>query len=206
MTKVLVINSSATGEASVSRALVRRLVSGLQAQDQAISVVERDLGGEPIPHIDAQTVAGFFGAPGEPAQARLRADALVAELQAADVLVIGAPMYNFGIASTLKAWFDHVVRAGITFRYTETGPQGLLKDKRAFVVSSRGGVYSQGPAVGFDAQEPFLRNLLGFIGITDVTFIRAEGLAMGPDAKAQAVAAAEHDVDRLIESGLAQAA
>ncbi|MEI2735652.1 MAG: NAD(P)H-dependent oxidoreductase [Rhodoblastus sp.] len=130
--------------------------------------------------------------------ARELSDALVAELQAADTIVIGAPMYNFGIASTLKAWFDYVLRAGVTFRYTEAGPEGLLKGKRAIVVASRGGLYSEGPAKSFDSQEPHLRTLLGFIGITDVEFVRVERLAFGPEAREQSIADAEQRIADII--------
>ena len=108
-------------------------------------------------------------------------------------------MYNFGIPSTLKAWFDHVLRAGVTFRYTEAGPEGLLKGKRAIVIESRGGFYSEGPAQAMDSQEPHLRTLLGFIGITDVTFVRAEKLAFGPEAREQAIAAARAELERLAD-------
>jgi FMN-dependent NADH-azoreductase len=199
MSNLLVINSSAGGEASVSRALVARVVAGLKAQTPELSVVERNIGAEPVPHLDGQALAAFFGQAATPAQAEAlaRSEQLVAELKTADVVVIGAPMYNFGIPSTLKAWFDHVLRAGLTFRYSEAGPEGLLKGKRAIVVLSRGGVYSEGPAQSFDTQEPHLRNMLGFIGITDVTFVRAEGLALGPEPRAQAIAGAESHVARL---------
>jgi FMN-dependent NADH-azoreductase len=104
--------------------------------------------------------------------------------------VIGAPMYNFSVPTTLRAWFDHVLRAGETFRYTEQGPQGLLPGKRVIVVESRGGLYSEGAGAASDFQEPYLRHLLGFMGLTDVTFVRAEKLGFGPEARAAAIAAA----------------
>jgi FMN-dependent NADH-azoreductase len=196
---LLVVNSSAAGEASVSRALTARVVAGLKAANPDLAVVERDVAADPVPHVDGEALAGFFGQPSSPAQAaaRTRSDELIAELQNADVVVIGAPMYNFAIPSTLKAWFDHVLRAGVTFRYTETGPEGLLKGKRAIVVLARGGVYSEGPAQVMDAQEPHLRGLLGFVGITDVTFVRAEGLALGPEPRQKAIAAAESRIAEL---------
>jgi FMN-dependent NADH-azoreductase len=133
-------------------------------------------------------------------------DELIAELKAADTVVIGSPMYNFGIASTLKAWFDYVLRAGITFRYTENGPVGLIEGKRAIVVVSRGGLYSEGPAQAFDSQEPHLRTLLGFMGISDVTFVRAEKLAFGPEAREQAIAAARSRLGEVIERDFRSAA
>ena len=108
-------------------------------------------------------------------------------------------MYNFGIPSTLKAWFDYVLRAGQTFRYTEAGPEGLVTGKRAIVVESRGGLYSQGPAQAMDSQEPHLRTLLGFIGITDVAFVRAEKLGFGPEARDEAVGAAQAELARLAQ-------
>ena len=135
------------------------------------------------------------GLRGEPAteverQTRAVSDELIAELRAADLILIGAPMYNFGITSTLKTWFDHVLRAGETFRYTAEGPEGLLTGKRAIVIATRGGLYSDGPAAAMDSQEPHLRTMLGFIGISDVSFVRVERLAMGPEAGAAAVEAA----------------
>jgi len=204
MSKVLVVTSSASGAASVSNQLVHEAVETLRRQDPGLRVVERDLGASPVPHLSADAVSAIRGEPQTPAQAAARklSDELVDELQEADTLVIGAPMYNFGIASTLKAWFDHVLRAGVTFRYTEAGPQGLLDGKRAIVVLTRGGLYSEGPAQGMDAQEPHLRTLLGFIGITDVTFVRAEKLAFGPEAHAEAVDGAQ----RRLTEALHQAA
>ena len=145
-----------------------------------------------MPHLTAETVAAIKGAPESEAElaARALSDALVAELAAADLLVIASPMYNFGMSSTLKAWFDHVLRAGITFRYAENGPEGLMKGKKAVVIESRGGFYSEGPAAAMDGQEPHIRTLLGFIGITDVTFVRAEKLGFGPEAAEAAIAEA----------------
>jgi FMN-dependent NADH-azoreductase len=206
MSNLLVINSSAAGEASVSRALVAKVVAGLVAQSQS-TVVERDLAAQPVPHLGADTLAGF-GTPSTAAQieARRLSDELVAELFAADTVVIGAPMYNFGITSTLKAWFDHVLRAGVTFRYTETGPEGLLAGRKAIVVLSRGGVYGEGAAQAMDSQEPHLRTLLGFVGITDVTFVRAEGLAMGHDPRAESIARAHAAVAELVGQDFARAA
>ena len=112
--------------------------------------------------------------------------------------VIASPMFNFGLATTLKAWFDYVVRAGVTFRYAETGPEGLLKGKKAYVVVARGGIYSHGPMKAFDFQEPYLRQILGFIGITDVTFVPVEGLAYGPEAAEKSVNAALDSIPQLL--------
>jgi FMN-dependent NADH-azoreductase len=202
MSSALVLTSSALGEASVSNQLVRDALSALRARDPQLQVATRDLGSNPIPHLtlDSATAVGG-GEPANEAQATARAlsDELIAELKAADAVLIGAPMYNFGIASTLKAWFDYVLRAGITFRYTENGPVGLLKGKRAIVIESRGGLYSEGPAQVMDSQEPHLRTMLGLMGITDVTFVRAEKLAFGPEARAQAIGAARAQLGELIE-------
>ncbi|QAY75421.1 FMN-dependent NADH-azoreductase [Sphingosinicella sp. BN140058] len=200
MTKVLVLDSAATGEASVSRKLTRELVESLGAREGALTIVHRDIGADPVPHLTAETVTAIRGGPAESdaAQAALAlSDQLVAELREADLIVIGAPMYNFGIPSTLKAWFDHVLRARITFQYSEAGPEGLLKGKRAIVVESRAGFYSEGPAAAMDSQEPHLRNLLGFMGITDVTFVRAEKLAFGPEAAEAALADATEQLRAL---------
>jgi FMN-dependent NADH-azoreductase len=206
---VLVLTSSALGEASASNALVREAVAELRAEDPRVEVVTRDVGGQPIPHLTLDSAAAIRG--GEPANAeqaaaRALSDELVAELQAADVIVVGAPMYNFGMPSTLKAWFDYVLRAGVTFRYTEAGPEGLLAGKRAIVVETRGGLYSEGPAQAMDSQEPHLRTLLGFMGITDVTFVRAETLAFGPEAVEKAVGAARGQLQEIARGGLLQAA
>ena len=203
MTRVLVLDSAATGAASVSRKLTGELVAGLLARDPGARIVHRHIGEQPIPHLTAETVSAIRG--GEPETEAGRAalalsDQLIDELREADLIVIGAPMYNFGIPSTLKAWFDHVLRARVTFRYTEAGPEGLLTGKRAIVVESRAGVYSEGPAAAMDSQEPHLRNLLGFMGITDVTFVRAERLAFGPDAAEAALSQAS---DQLRELALA---
>ncbi|WP_336810802.1 FMN-dependent NADH-azoreductase [Bosea sp. MMO-172] len=190
MATVLVLNSSASGADSVSRQLVQATVARLRAQNPGVHVVERDLDANPIPHLNAETTAAVrAGINGTKAQqdALALSNALVEELKAADTIVIGAPMYNFGIPSTLKSWFDYVLRAGITFSYSEAGPEGLLKNKRAIVVESRGGLYSSGPAQSLDSQEPHLRTMLGFSGITDVTFIRAEKLGYGPEAREEAI-------------------
>lgn len=200
MSHLLVINSSAAGAASVSKQLIDETVARLRAADPALVVVERDLGAEPVPHLTPDSTAAIRGAePANDAQraAKVLSDSLVAELKAADTLIIGAPMYNFGIPSTLKSWFDHVLRAGVTFKYGEKGPVGLLEGKRAIVVESRGGIYSSGPTQALDSQEPHLRTMLGFIGISDVTFVRAEKLGYGPEAREQAINDAKAELARV---------
>ena len=209
MTKVLIVDSAATGEASVSRKLTRELARQLRAQGGTVELVSRDVGTDPVPHLTAATVGAIRTGTAETEEGRRAlalSDQLVAEVKEADLIVIGAPMYNFGIPSTLKAWFDHILRAGITFRYSEKGPEGLVTGKRAIVVEARAGLYSEGPAAATDSQEPHLRTLLGFMGVTDVTFVRAERLAFGPEAAAAAVAEAIEQLGELAESELALAA
>jgi FMN-dependent NADH-azoreductase len=139
----------------------------------------------PIPHLTPVTVSGVRAVARTDDELNTQAlsDELIAELQVADVVVIGAPMYNFSIPSSLRAWFDHVLRPRVTFAYSEAGPQGLLTGKRAIVIEPRGGVYSKGPAKAIDFQEPYLKQLLDFVGIADVTFIHAEKIGYGPEAR-----------------------
>jgi FMN-dependent NADH-azoreductase len=192
MTTALIVTSSANGDASISGGLAATLIDHLRVADPALHVILRDVGAEPLPHLTAATVAAIKSEPASEAELEARAlsDSLVAELAAADILVIASPMYNFGMSSTLKAWFDHVLRAGLTFRYTAEGPEGLMKGKKAVVIESRAGFYSAGPAAAMDGQEPHIRILLGFMGIDDVTFVRAEKLAFGPEAAEAAIAEA----------------
>lgn len=193
---ILVLNGSVRGVDSVSRGLVAHFLDALRAAGRADALFERDLGADPVPHLLPETVAGIAGVPESEAQrtARALSDRLIEELKQADLIVIGAPMYNFGMTSTLKAWFDHVLRAGLTFRYSEAGPEGLVTGRKAVVVESRNGFYSEGPGAASDHQEPHIRTLLAFMGITDVAFVRAERLAFGPDEAARSIADAR---DRL---------
>lgn len=191
--KLLHIDSSALGDNSVSRTLTAAVVSRFQAQDGELDVIYRDLDKDPIPHLRSGSLAQS-----DPAEAAL-AEQVVQEFLAADVLVIGAPMYNFTIPSTLKAWIDRVAVAGRTFKYTEAGPVGLSGGKRVIVASARGGIYAD-PAGDF--QEPLLRQVFGFLGINDVEFVRAEGVAYSPQHRADALAAALAD---LPEAELAEA-
>jgi FMN-dependent NADH-azoreductase len=206
MNTILVIDSAVTGDASVSRTLVRAAVAELTGGGSR--VIYRDLGRNPVPHLTEDTVAGVRGEPATETEraARALSDALIAELRAADIIVIGAPMYNFSVPTGLRAWFDHVLRAGETFSYSDAGPQGLLGGKRVIVVESRGGLYSEGPAQAFDFQEPYLRHLLGFVGLTDVSFVRAERIGYGPEARAESIAAAGAALRRAAAQELAAAA
>jgi FMN-dependent NADH-azoreductase len=208
MSNILVLNSSVLGHASVSRVLVEEAVARLTGVDPGATIVHRDLGAAPIPHLTVATVAGVRGEPVTDAQltARTLSNELIAELRNTDTIVIGAPMYNFSISTGLRAWFDHVLRAGETFSYSEAGPQGLLTGKRVIVIESRGGLYSEGPARAIDFQEPYLRQLLGFMGLTDVAFIRAEKIGFGPDAREAAVSAAKGKISAVVAEALAKAA
>ncbi len=201
-TTILHINSSVRSTGSISRQLTQEFIEKLQTAHAGSRVIERDLAAQPVPHL-TETMMGAYFTPAEqrtPEQASTVAlsDALVAELQSADIVVIGAPMYNFSVSSTLKAWIDHVARAGVTFAYGANGPEGLLKNKRFFVFTSRGGVYSQGPAKSMDFHETYLRAVLGFLGITDITFIHAEGLAMGDEAVNSALSGSRDAMNALI--------
>ena len=200
MSNILVLNSSVAGADSVSRLLVDDAVAQLTRLNPAAKVVSRDLAANPVPHLSPDGIGGVrtptATTPAEIA-ARDLSDTLIAELRAADTIVIGAPMYNFGLPSTLKTWFDHVLRAGETFSYSEAGPKGLLEGKKVIVIEARGGLYSEGPAQAVDFQEPYLRHLLGFIGLTDVTFVRAEKIGYGPDAREAAIAGARAELTSL---------
>lgn len=191
MPTLLLIESSVRQRDSVSRQLSEEFVAQWRQANPGGRVLSRDLAREPLPHLDADLLGGWMKPAAEQSAAEqaalARSDQLIEELLAADVLVLGAPMYNFAIPSTLKAWLDHVLRAGVTFKYTEQGPRGLLQGKRAYVLTARGGVYAGGP---LDQQEPYLRQALGFIGIDDVQFVHAEGLNMGGDSAAQGLARA----------------
>ena len=175
-----------------------------------LTVVERELTPASMPHLDLNALASAMApvdarSAEQQAAARL-ADQLIEEVEAADTIVLAVPMYNFSIPSTLKAWIDHIARAGRTFRYTANGPEGLLKGKKVVVVTGRGGVYSgESPAKALDFQEPYLRAVLGFVGLTDVEFIHIEGLKVSPEAADQGRARALQAV-RTAVAAVAQAA
>ena len=198
MSNVLLIHSSMFGDESKSLGLARELIARLPHT----SLVERPLGPDTIPHLDAETLKAMRipEAARTDRQKELLAlsDTLVGELEAADTIVLAVPMYNFSISSTLKAWIDHVAWAGRTFRYTASGPEGLLKGKKVFVATSRGGVYSEGPFSVMDFQEPYIRAVLRFIGLDDVTFVHLEGLSISPEAAAQGLARARGAIDGLL--------
>jgi FMN-dependent NADH-azoreductase len=208
MTKLLVIDSTISGDLSVTRELVQHGVAQLEEAYPGLHVTHRDLNADPIPHLTSSTVMGVRGvaASSQEREAQRLSDTIVGEVQETDILVIGAPMYNFSVPTTLRAYFDYLLRPQVTFAYTEAGPQGLLVGKRAIVIEARGGVYSEGPTTAFDFQEPYIRHLLAFIGITDVTFIRAEKIGYGPEARVEAIALAKENLtDALRELASAKA-
>ncbi|MFJ2332022.1 FMN-dependent NADH-azoreductase [Pseudomonas helleri] len=182
MSNVLIIESSARQQDSFSRELTQQFISHWKTLHPADRLTIRDVAVNPVPHLDADLLGGWMKPEAQrnaAEQASLqRSNELTDELLAADVLVLAAPMYNFAIPSTLKSWLDHVLRAGLTFKYTDTGPQGLLTGKKAYVLTARGGIYAGSTA---DHQEPYLRQVLAFVGIHDVTFIHAEGMNLGGD-------------------------
>ena len=174
--KLLHIDAGITGPASVTRQISAAVVEAYTQAAPHAQVIRRDLDAQPAPHLDGR------GLPG------LSDNEILREFLEADVLVIGAPMYNFGIASQLKAWFDHVLVAGRTFRYSEEGPEGLAKGKKVILASARGGLYAAGtPGAALDFQEPHLKAMLKMMGIDDVTVIRAEGVALSPQSREAAL-------------------
>jgi FMN-dependent NADH-azoreductase len=189
--KLLHIDASALGAYSVSRGLTAAIVDEFARNHPGIEVTYRDVHANPLAHWSMPA--------GENDPHALQGDQVMEEFLAADVVVIGAPMYNFGIASSLKAWIDRIAVAGKTFRYGASGPEGLAGGKRVIIASSRGGVYSGGaPAAAMDFQEPYLRAMFGFLGVTDIEFVRAEGVAMGDDHKIQAIGSAMAGIGGLL--------
>jgi FMN-dependent NADH-azoreductase len=202
MANVLHINSSVRQTGSLSRQLGGEFIAKWKASNPSDTIVERDLASAPVPHLTEQMLGAFFTPAeqrnAEQAQTVKISDTLVDEVIAADVIVIGAPMYNFSVTSGLKAWIDHVARAGRTFQYGANGPEGLLKGKKVYVFTASGGVYSEGPAAGYDFLATYLRAVLGFLGLSDVTFIRAEGVAMGDEAVAGTVAKSRSAIEQIV--------
>ncbi|HJV72963.1 MAG TPA: FMN-dependent NADH-azoreductase [Noviherbaspirillum sp.] len=184
MKNILQINASIFSENGQSTRLADQFAADLRASNPGAELVKRDLASDPIPHLTAQSFGAFLAKADERTAEQKEvadfSDRLIEELRRADVLVLGVPMYNFGIPSTLKAYIDHVARAGVTFKYTESGPVGLLEGKKAYIFASRGGAYAGTPR---DSQTTYLRDFLQFIGITDVEFVYAEGLALGEERK-----------------------
>ncbi len=199
--KLLHVDSSILGAGSVSRALSAAIVASEKSRHADLGVTYRDLAAAPVDHLSGAHLAAFQGA--APEAPSLQADvasgqAALEEFLAADIIVIGAPMYNFSIPSQLKAWIDRLAVAGKTFRYTEKGPVGLAGGKKVIVASSRGGFYGPDTQAAFlDHQESYLRGVFGFFGIDDVTFIRAEGVALGAEQREKAIAAARGEIAQI---------
>lgn len=202
--KLLHIDSSILGQGSVSRTLSAEIAAAQSALHPGIEVSYRDLAAAPIGHLNGAHLAAAQGAvPADEATERDIAlgEAMLDEFLAADIVVVGAPMYNFSVPSQLKAWIDRLAVAGKTFRYTADGPQGLAGGKKVIIAASRGGFYGPGmPAAPLEHQESYLRAVFGFFGITDVTFVRAEGVALGAEARHKAIEAARGEVTRLAAS------
>lgn len=198
MKTLLHIQSSLFGASGQSSRLSGEFVANWKQRHPAGEVIVRDLNAEPVPHLTARRFGAFAAKASErdPEQraAVAYSDTLIGELKRADVVVLGLPMYNFTIPSTLKAYFDHVARAGVTFRYTDSGPEGLLKGKKAYVFTARGGQYAGTP---LDTQTDYVRNFLAFLGIEDTTFVHAEGLAMGEGSRKSALSSARKEIASL---------
>lgn len=198
MKTLLQLNTSLFSEQGYSSRLAQRFVQAWQVQNPVHRVMLRDLAKEPIPHLTAERFQAFLRPSNErsPEQQAVvdYSDALIDELRLADVIVLGLPMYNFGVPSTLKAYFDHVARAGITFRYTETGPVGLLGEKTVYALTTRGGVYR---GTVKDTQTLYVQDFFNFLGIHDIQFIYAEGLNLGEEQRGAALAQAEAQIIQL---------
>lgn len=196
--QLLHLDSSALGAESVSRKLTSEIVARQRALHPDVRVTYRDLAADPALHLTGAHMAAHMGAAIDDATINadlVKGNAYLDELLAADVLVIGAPMYNFSIPTPLKSWIDRIAVAGRSFRYTAAGPEGLLKNKKAFIASARGSVYVAGsPAAASEHQESYLIALLAFLGVSDVNVVRAEGMAFGAEAKEAAVARALEDI------------
>ena len=207
MKTLLQLNSSIYSEKGESSRLAEKLVASWRATNAQAQVIVRDLAADPVPHLTEERFGAFLAKPGERSAEQQAvvdySDRLIAELKAADVIVIGLPLYNFGVPSTLKAYFDHIARSGVTFRYTGKGPVGLLTGKKVYVTAARGGLYAGTP---LDTQTAYIRTMLGFLGMTDIEFVYAEGLAIDATTKEAALAQARQSIERLTQSEFAIAA
>lgn len=198
MNTLLQINASLFGSQGQSSQMAERFVAAWKAGHPEATIIQRDLASDVVPHLDARRFASFT----TPADARsdeqnaviAYSDHLIEELRRAEVIVLGLPMYNFGVPSQLKSYFDHIARAGETFRYTAKGPEGLLIGKKAYIFAARGGVYAGSP---LDTETAYVRDFLRFVGIADVEFVYAEGLAVGPEQRTAAITSAHGEIDRL---------
>ncbi|MDO1585055.1 FMN-dependent NADH-azoreductase [Rhizobium oryzicola] len=200
MSSLLLVTSSPRGEESVSNKVSADLAKALAARSGA-AINHIDLAASPLPHLDEVTTSAIRKAPADRSPAEAEAvktsDKLVADLFAADEIVIGTGLINFNVYSGIKSWIDHIARAGITFRYTAEGPEGLVKGKKVYIVLASAGVYSEGPAAPLNHAVPYLKTVLGFIGLTDVEVVYVEGLAFGPEAVEKALASAKARTQQL---------
>ena len=198
MKTLLQLKSSIFSGNGQSSRLADEFIAAWREANPGATIIVRDLARDPLPHLDAERFAALLARPGDrtPAQVAVveQSDALIEEMRRAQVIVLGLPMYNFGLPSTLKSYFDHIARAGITFRYTEKGSVGLLTGKKAYVFATRGGRYAGTP---LESQTPYVRQFLGFLGIEDVEFVYAEGLAVSEAAKQAGLAQARDAIERL---------
>ncbi|HEY8069646.1 MAG TPA: NAD(P)H-dependent oxidoreductase [Burkholderiales bacterium] len=196
MKTILQLNTSILSDEGQSTRLANDFVETLRKGEK---LIVRDLARDPVPHLDAERFGAFIAKPESRTKAQQSvvaySDQLIGELKEADVIVLGLPMYNFGVPSMLKAYFDHVARAGVTFSYTATGPVGLLAGKKAYVLATRGGFYAGTPR---DTQTAYVRDFLAFLGITDVEFVYAEGLAISEASRNAALSKARADLERLV--------
>jgi FMN-dependent NADH-azoreductase len=204
MSNVLVLKSSILGDSSVSSSLIDQFVARLPVGG-SVSVRVRDLGSDPLPQLDASRLAALSTDPAARSQAQQAmvelSDDLIAELQQADLVLIGAPMYNFSVPSGLKNWFDHVARAGVTFKYTEQGAVGLLKDKQVVVFATMGGVHQPGDS---DHLRPYLKTMLNFLGLEDMEFVAASGLNLGEESRRRSLQEAHERLIALVDRMVAR--
>lgn len=199
MSTLLQINASINNDNGQSSRLANQFVAAFRARNPEAKIVVRNVAAaDAVPHLDAERFGAFITQPKERSAAQhtviAYSDTLISELQQADVIVLGLPMYNFGVPSQLKAYFDHVARAGVTFKYTEKGPVGLITGKKVYVFAARGGLYAGTP---MDTQTSYVRDFLRFLGMTDVEFVYAEGLAISPQSKEESLAKAVAEIARL---------
>ncbi|WP_066262644.1 FMN-dependent NADH-azoreductase [Hydrogenophaga flava] len=207
MSHILLVTSSPRGSEGLSTRYASQLAKRLAAQRPGTTLTVRDLAAAPLNHIGEAYVVGRATPPGARTAAQTEAvrlaESLVAELAAADTVVIGSAMINFGPPSSLKAWFDHVTWPGVTFRYAGNSVEGLLKGKKVYLVTAAGGNFSEGPLAAWDHQSGYLKHLLGFIGLTDIEHLRVEGMAHGPEAAQAAIASADEALQSLLKRAAA---
>jgi FMN-dependent NADH-azoreductase len=207
MKTLLQLNTSIFSSNGQSSQLADRFIAAWRAQNRDAEVITRDLARDPVPHLDAERFQSFLAKPEERTTSQQSvvnySDALISEIKRADVIVLGLPMYNFGVPSMLKAYFDHIARAHVTFSYTEKGPVGLLTNKKAYIFATRGGLYAGTP---LDTETTYVRDFLSFLGIKDVEFVYAEGLAMSEQQKQVSLTRAKHTIARLAATGVTAAA